>query len=78
MLRERVLRILTAGLVPCMAGCAVGPNFKPPAAPIEARYSQKPLASRTNSNAAAFGASQDFVTGKEVPQNGGSYFVHET
>ncbi len=67
MLRKRVLGILTAGFVPFIAGCAVGPDFKPAAAPIKAGYSQKPLASRTNSNAAAFGASQHFVTGKEVP-----------
>ncbi len=67
MLRKRVLGMLSVGLIPCMAGCAVGPDFRPAAAPIEASYSQKPLASRTNSNAAAFGASQHFVTGKEVP-----------
>src|SRR3974390_4319 len=67
MLRKCVLGILSAGLVPCMAGCAVGPDFKPTAAPIDAGYSQRPLPTHTNSSSAALGASQRFVTGHAVP-----------
>jgi len=49
-----------------LSGCAVGPDFKVPAAPDVERYTKERLASHTASADVAFGASQHFVNGKDV------------
>jgi NodT family efflux transporter outer membrane factor (OMF) lipoprotein len=51
----------------CLAGCAVGPDFKKPAAPTVTGYTREPLASGTASAPGAFGAAQRFVTEMDIP-----------
>src|ERR1700739_3082119 len=47
------------------AGCAVGPNFHPPAAPKDAGYSSTPLNATTAANVRG-GAAQRFVPGGDL------------
>ncbi|WP_439924938.1 efflux transporter outer membrane subunit [Nitrobacter sp. JJSN] len=49
-----------------LAGCAVGPDFKVPAAPDVDRYSKAPLPSRTSSTDARQGQAQRFSTDRDV------------
>ncbi|MEO7051652.1 MAG: hypothetical protein ABI128_08300, partial [Rhodanobacter sp.] len=50
-----------------LAGCAVGPDFKPPAAPDTSDYSARP-ATRTVATADVTGGeSQQFVRGDDIP-----------
>ena len=55
-------RPLVLALALLCAGCAVGPNFHPPAAPKDAGYSSTPLAPTASANVPG-GASQRFVPG---------------
>ncbi|MQT12551.1 efflux transporter outer membrane subunit [Segnochrobactrum spirostomi] len=55
-----------------LAGCMVGPNFKPPDAPAVSGYTAEPKLRPTASTAAAGGASQSFVSGADV---GGSWWT---
>ncbi|MFH2124090.1 MAG: efflux transporter outer membrane subunit [Pseudomonadota bacterium] len=50
-------------LVGLLAGCAVGPDFKPPAAPDVAAYTTTPLPSQTVSAPTPLGESQRFIEG---------------
>ncbi|MDD3814063.1 MAG: efflux transporter outer membrane subunit [Desulfocapsaceae bacterium] len=50
-------------LVGLLAGCAVGPDFKPPAAPDVAAYTTTTLPSQTVSAPTALGESQRFIKG---------------
>jgi len=52
-----------------LAGCAVGPNFREPAAPKVDRYTSAPLPTSTVSAAAAGGDAQRFLEGQSVPQH---------
>jgi NodT family efflux transporter outer membrane factor (OMF) lipoprotein len=49
------------------AGCAVGPDFKSPAAPQTDRYTAEPVAAATAATPAEGGASQAFAIGKQLP-----------
>ena len=60
----RVLTTLSAAL---LAGCAVGPNFHPPAAPAVNGYTRTKLPVKTISADAPGGAAQHFVTGLDIP-----------
>ena len=51
-----------------LAGCAVGPNFRVPAAPAVDRYTATPLPQATVAAAAAGGDAQRFLAGEAVPQ----------
>jgi NodT family efflux transporter outer membrane factor (OMF) lipoprotein len=51
-----------------LTGCAVGPDFKAPAAPEVDRYTKEPLTPRTSSTGAATGLSQHFAPGRDIPQ----------
>ncbi|MBS0416159.1 MAG: efflux transporter outer membrane subunit [Proteobacteria bacterium] len=59
---------------PCLAifttllaqGCAVGPNFKPPAAPKVTGYSANPLASTVSTTGVPGGETQRFVSGADI------------
>jgi NodT family efflux transporter outer membrane factor (OMF) lipoprotein len=59
------LIFISAGL----AGCAVGPNFKTPAAPTTSRYTAQPLPAKTTSTANVIpgGNAQHFQTGQDIP-----------
>ena len=56
---------LAAGLA-LLSACAVGPDFKAPAAPDVDRYTRETTASRTSAAATAFGQSQRFVSNKDI------------
>ncbi len=51
-----------------LTSCAVGPDFRVPAAPETERYTLEPLKPRTSSSDAPNGRSQHFVTGRDIPQ----------
>jgi NodT family efflux transporter outer membrane factor (OMF) lipoprotein len=50
-----------------LIGCAVGPNFKKPAAPDTGSYSQNPLRDPPGAAGVTGGASQHFVPGLDIP-----------
>jgi NodT family efflux transporter outer membrane factor (OMF) lipoprotein len=50
-----------------LAGCAVGPNFTPPAAPKVSAYTSAPLAGTTSVTNVAGGEAQQFVSGADLP-----------
>lgn len=51
-----------------LAGCAVGPNFRVPAAPAVDRYTAAPLPQSTAAADTAGGDAQRFLEGENVPQ----------
>jgi NodT family efflux transporter outer membrane factor (OMF) lipoprotein len=50
-----------------LAGCAVGPNFKKPAAPEVSRYTPSPLATTSGAANVAGGEPQCFLSGEDIP-----------
>jgi NodT family efflux transporter outer membrane factor (OMF) lipoprotein len=50
-----------------IAGCAVGPNFKKPAAPLVTGYTTGPLSTTSSATNIAGGEAQRFVSGQDVP-----------
>ena len=50
-----------------LAGCAVGPDYKRPAAPAVSRYTEAPLPTGTGRADAHAGRDQHFVQGADVP-----------
>ena len=50
-----------------LAGCAVGPDFEPPAAPDTKRYTREPLGAGTASAPVAGGQAQKFVQDMDIP-----------
>ena len=54
--------------VTLLASCAVGPDFRHPAAPEITRYTREPLAGETASAAAPGGGAQRFAGGGDIPQ----------
>ncbi|WP_454762808.1 efflux transporter outer membrane subunit [Cupriavidus campinensis] len=65
------MRTLVLALSVALAGCAVGPDFKPPDAVADARYTPGPQPERT---ASALGTAQTFVAG-DVPQQWWTLFA---
>ncbi|HEX7326185.1 MAG TPA: efflux transporter outer membrane subunit [Rhodanobacteraceae bacterium] len=59
-------RALACGLGLAMAGCAAGPNFKPPAAPSVHAYTAQPLRAVAATPGTAGGAPQRFASGADV------------
>ena len=51
------------------AGCMVGPDFHPPAAPAAIGYSPKPLPVQTDSADVIAGTAQTFNPGQDIPAN---------
>ncbi len=49
------------------AGCAVGPDFKSPAAPATERYTAQELPPQTAATAVAGGEAQTFAIGAQLP-----------
>jgi NodT family efflux transporter outer membrane factor (OMF) lipoprotein len=50
-----------------LAGCAVGPDFKPPAAPAVTGFTREKLPLETASASAGHGAPQRFLDGMDIP-----------
>ncbi|HLI17217.1 MAG TPA: efflux transporter outer membrane subunit [Rhodanobacteraceae bacterium] len=67
-LKSAVRRTAVVIAVSMLAGCAVGPNFREPAAPRVDRYTSAPLPSSTASAGTAGGDAQHFLEGENVPQ----------
>ncbi len=53
--------------VTLLSSCAVGPDFRAPAAPEITRYTREPLASRTSAADATGGQPQRFEPGRDIP-----------
>lgn len=64
--RLDVRRCALAALLAGLAGCAAGPDFRPPAAPAVADYTATPVATRTGSAPARLGEAQRLVIGMPV------------
>ena len=61
-------RVATVAAVLALAGCAVGPNFREPAAPHVDRYTAASLPPATTSTKTAGGDAQRFLAGEKVPR----------
>ena len=59
--------VAPAAAAALLASCAVGPDFRAPAAPEISRYTREPLALRTSSAAVSGGQAQHFDLGRDVP-----------
>jgi len=67
MQHQPIYNIMASAIViGLLAGCAVGPDFKRPAAPEVAAYTATPLPAQTTSAPTALGASQRLVGGGRV------------
>lgn len=60
-----------------LSGCAVGPNFREPAAPAVERYTPAALPASTASAATPGGDAQRFLEGREVPRRWWTTFGNE-
>ena len=49
------------------AGCAVGPEFKRPAAPANGGYTSTPLSTTSSTSNVAGGEAQQFVEARDIP-----------
>jgi len=58
--------LISALLVSALAGCAVGPDFKPPAAPNVSGYTSGPLAATSDTPDVLGGGAQRFVAGADL------------
>jgi len=63
--KSHALRVFAALTWLCMSGCAVGPNFKRPAAPDVSDYTAAPLLTTAASNVAG-GQAQRFAKGADI------------
>jgi len=65
--KSRGRRCLAAAAWLLAAGCAVGPNFKKPAAPDVSGYTAAPLSTTSGTTNIAGGEAQRFVAGFDIP-----------
>jgi NodT family efflux transporter outer membrane factor (OMF) lipoprotein len=63
---SRVLSFIAALALLFIAGCAVGPNFKRPAAPAVSDYTGRPLSTTVTSTNVAGGEAQRFAKGTDI------------
>ncbi len=62
-----ITRALPLVALALLAGCTVGPDFEPPAAPEVKGYTPQPLPAETASAEVKDGAAQRFVAGLDIP-----------
>jgi NodT family efflux transporter outer membrane factor (OMF) lipoprotein len=67
MLSRVVAGALIAGLAASLSACAVGPNFKRPAAPADTGYGSAPMQGQTAAAEITGGGAQRFVAGMDIP-----------
>ncbi|NGZ86320.1 efflux transporter outer membrane subunit [Duganella sp. SAP-35] len=74
--RRRAAAIAIAVIAAGLAGCTLGPDFKPPPAPAVAgdRYTPTPLPPLTDAAPGTGGAAQRFAWGEEIPAQWWSVF----
>jgi NodT family efflux transporter outer membrane factor (OMF) lipoprotein len=77
-LAARPARVCFAAVALVMAGCAVGPDFKKPAAPDVSRYTATPLGTTEATPGVAGGEAQRFVMGGEVSREWWTLFHSPT
>lgn len=63
----RVLRVAWAAAALALAGCAAGPNFKPPPPPAAKGYTAHPLTTTSATPGVAGGDAQTFRQGGDIP-----------
>jgi NodT family efflux transporter outer membrane factor (OMF) lipoprotein len=61
------LALLALAIGVSVAGCAVGPNFRPPDAPADTPYTETPLPGETVSAPGVGGAAQRFIAAETLP-----------
>jgi NodT family efflux transporter outer membrane factor (OMF) lipoprotein len=66
--RLRLTGVSALTVAALLAGCAVGPDFRVPAAPDVGRYTKEPLTTSTSSTDAPDGKTQHFEIGRDIPQ----------
>ena len=59
--------VTAAALALGVCGCAVGPDFKRPAAPASPGYGSAPMQGQTAATVGAAGAAQQFDAGRDIP-----------
>jgi NodT family efflux transporter outer membrane factor (OMF) lipoprotein len=64
--KSRVKPLIAASILALLAGCAVGPNFKRPAAPEVSDYVPTPLSTTTSTPNTVAGEPQRFADGAEI------------
>lgn len=65
--KSRVVRIIANCLALLAAGCAVGPNFKKPAAPNVTGYTPTPISTTSSTANVSGGETQHLVEGRDIP-----------
>ena len=65
--KSRLLHIIASSLVLFATGCAVGPNFKKPAAPNVTGYTPTPISTTSSTANVAGGEAQQLVEGRDIP-----------
>src|SRR5262245_31138571 len=65
--RSRATSLVLLTLVTCMSGCAVGPNFRKPAAPAVDRYTRSTMTGTGPSAEMPGGEAQRLVAGRDIP-----------
>jgi NodT family efflux transporter outer membrane factor (OMF) lipoprotein len=60
-------RLVAAVLIAALCACAVGPNFKRPAAPAATGFGSAPMQGETATAAGEGGSAQRFVAGMDIP-----------
>jgi NodT family efflux transporter outer membrane factor (OMF) lipoprotein len=65
--KSRILHIITSSLMLFAAGCAVGPNFKKPAAPNVTGYTAAPIPTTSSTPNVTGGEAQRLVDGRDIP-----------
>jgi NodT family efflux transporter outer membrane factor (OMF) lipoprotein len=72
------MRLLVLAVAPALlAACAVGPDFRPPAAPTVDRYGPEPVTTTVASAGVSGGAAQRFQRGAELPGQWWRWFGSE-
>jgi len=65
--KSRLVSIIAAFLLLFAAGCAVGPNFKKPAAPNVTGYTPAPISTTSSTANVTGGEAQQIVDGRDIP-----------
>jgi NodT family efflux transporter outer membrane factor (OMF) lipoprotein len=65
--KSPIIRLVGVSALLLIAGCAVGPNFKKPAAPQVGDYTATPLSTTTTVTNVPGGEAQHFVKGLDIP-----------
>ena len=65
--KSRLTSFVVISVLLLTAGCAVGPEFKRPASPINSGYTATPVSTTSSTTNVAGGETQQFVDGRDIP-----------